>query len=191
MDTPVGVNGAKVQAKSTRFWVKCKCDKEQQCEGLNVLGLCQDTYETKCHSGSPQLEKEICMNTDPIADMLTRIRNANVVSHPSVEMPSSKLKVALARLLKEEGYISNYSEKAEGCFKTLSIELKYDEANKPVISKLKRVSKPGLRNYCKAKNLPQVLGGMGIAIVSTSKGLLTDRKARKENLGGEILAYIY
>ncbi len=142
-------------------------------------------------SGSPQLEKEICMNTDPIADMLTRIRNANVVSHPSVEMPSSKLKVALARLLKEEGYISNYSEKAEGCFKTLSIELKYDEANKPVISKLKRVSKPGLRNYCKAKNLPQVLGGMGIAIVSTSKGLLTDRKARKENLGGEILAYIY
>ena len=131
------------------------------------------------------------MNTDPIADMLTRIRNANIVSHPSVEMPSSKLKVALARLLKEEGFISNYEEKTEGKFKVLSIELKYDESHKPVITSLKRVSKPGLRNYCKAKNLPQVLGGLGVAVVSTSKGLLTDRKARKENLGGEVLAYIY
>jgi len=131
------------------------------------------------------------MNTDPIADMLTRIRNANVVSHPSVEMPSSKLKVALAKLLKSEGYIADYSENAEGKFKTLKIELKYDEANKPVITHLQRVSKPGLRNYSKAKNLPQVMGGMGIAIVSTSKGLLTDRKARKENLGGEVLCYIY
>ena len=123
------------------------------------------------------------MNTDPIADMLTRIRNANVVSHPSVEMPSSKLKVALAKLLKSEGFINGYSERAEGH--------KYDEANKPVITNLKRVSKPGLRSYCKAKHLPQVLGGMGIAIVSTSKGLLTDRKARKENLGGEILCYVW
>ena len=131
------------------------------------------------------------MNTDPIADMLTRIRNANIVSHSTVEMPSSKLKVALAKLLKEEGYIVNYSEKVENNFKTLVIELKYDEHNKPVITNLKRVSKPGLRNYCKAKNLPQVLGGMGVAVVSTSKGLLTDRKARKENLGGEVLAYIY
>ena len=131
------------------------------------------------------------MNTDPIADMLTRIRNANSVSHPSVEMPSSKLKVALAKLLKEEGYITDYSEKVDGSFKTLSIDLKYDETNKPVITSLKRVSKPGLRSYCKAKNLPQVLGGMGIAVVSTSKGLLTDRKARKENLGGEVLCYIY
>jgi small subunit ribosomal protein S8 len=131
------------------------------------------------------------MNTDPIADMLTRIRNANVVSHPSVEIPSSKLKVALAKLLKEEGYIVDYTEKVDGHFKTLTIELKYDEANKPVITSLKRVSKPGLRNYSKAKNLPQVMDGMGIAIVSTSKGLLTDRKARKENLGGEVLCYIY
>ena len=120
------------------------------------------------------------MNTDPIADMLTRIRNANIVSHPSVEMPSSKLKVALAKLLKSEGFITDYSERAEGHFKYLTIELKYDEANKPVISNLKRVSKPGLRNYCKAKNLPQVLGGMGIAIVSTSKGLLTDRRLEKK-----------
>ena len=131
------------------------------------------------------------MNTDPIADMLTRIRNANLVSHPSVEMPSSKLKVALARLLKEEGFIADYSEKVEGNFKTLTVVLKYDECNKPVITNLRRISKPGLRSYCKAKNLPQVLGGLGVAVVSTSKGLLSDRKARKENLGGEVLAYIY
>ena len=136
-------------------------------------------------------EQEKCMNTDPIADMLTRIRNANAVSHPSVEMPSSKLKVALAKLLKEEGFITDYSERVEGNFKFLNVVLKYDAANKPVITKLQRVSKPGLRSYSKAKNLPKVLGGMGVAVVSTSKGLLTDRKARKENLGGEVLCYIY
>ena len=141
--------------------------------------------------GSPQEVKVVNMNTDPVADMLTRIRNANIVSHPTVEMPSSKLKVALAKLLKEEGFIADYSERVEGHFKYLTVVLKYDELNKPVITNLRRISKPGLRNYCKAKNLPQVLGGLGIAIVSTSKGLLTDRKARKENLGGEILCYVY
>ncbi len=131
------------------------------------------------------------MNTDPIADMLTRIRNANIVSHAAVEMPSSNLKVELAKLLKEEGYISSYEIKESGSFKTLNVELKYDEKNKPVITNLRRISKPGLRTYCKSKNLPQVLGGMGIAIVSTSKGLLTDRKARKEKVGGEILCYVW
>ena len=129
--------------------------------------------------------------TDPIADMLTRIRNASMVSHVSVEMPSSKLKVELAKLLKEEGFIADYSVKEDGKFKVLEITLKYDANNKPIISKLERVSKPGLRNYSKAKNLPQVLGGMGIAVISTSKGLLTDRKARKENIGGEVLCYVY
>ncbi len=138
-----------------------------------------------------QVKKEKKMITDPIADMLTRIRNANMVSHASVEMPSSKLKVQLARLLKEEGFITDYSEKEVGKFKVLEITLKYDAKNKPVISKLERISKPGLRSYSKAKTLPKVLGGMGIAIVSTSKGLLTDRKARKENIGGEVLCYIY
>ena len=129
--------------------------------------------------------------TDPIADMLTRIRNANQVSHSTVEMPSSKLKVQLAKVLKEEGYITDYEEKTVGKFKVLTITLKYDAKNKPIITKLERVSKPGLRNYSKAKNLPKVLGGMGIAVVSTSKGLLTDRKARKENLGGEVICYVY
>ena len=131
------------------------------------------------------------MNTDPIADMLTRIRNANMVSHEKVEMPSSKLKVELAKLLKEEGFITDYEFKEVGKFKVLTIILKYDMNKKPVITKLERISKPGLRNYSKAKNLPKVLGGMGIAIVSTSKGLLTDRKARKENIGGEVLCYVY
>ncbi len=133
------------------------------------------------------------MNTDPIADMLTRIRNANMASLTEVSLPSSKLKAELAKLLKTEGYIEDYSvESKEGSsFKTLRISLKYDEKSKPVISNLKRVSRPGLRSYSKAKNIPQVLGGMGIAVLSTSKGLLTDRKARKENVGGEVLCYIY
>ena len=131
------------------------------------------------------------MNTDPIADMLTRIRNANMVTLPEVSMPSSKLKVALAKLLKEEGYIVDYKETVEGVFKTLTITLKYDENNKPVITNLRRVSRPGLRTYHKAKNLQQVFGGMGIAVISTSKGLLTDRKARKENLGGEVICQVW
>ncbi len=133
------------------------------------------------------------MNTDPIADMLTRIRNANMASLTEVDMPSSNLKAELAKLLKNEGYVEDYAviEKEGTCFKTLKITLKYDEKSKPVISNLRRVSRPGLRNYCKAKDIPQVLGGMGIAILSTSKGLLTDRKAKKENVGGEILCYVW
>lgn len=131
------------------------------------------------------------MNTDPIADMLTRIRNANLVSHETVEMPSSKLKVELAKLLKDEGYIVDYAVKQVDKFSFLTVVLKYDEKRQPVITNLKRISKPGLRSYCKSKNLPKVFGGLGIAIVSTSKGLFTDRKARKENLGGEILCYVW
>ena len=131
------------------------------------------------------------MNTDPIADMLTRIRNANMVSHPTVDVPASKLKIALAKVLKEEGYIADYEVKEVGKFKVITITLKYEANGKPVITKLQRVSKPGLRSYSKSKNLEKVLGGMGVAIVSTSKGLLTDRKARKENVGGEVLCYVY
>lgn len=131
------------------------------------------------------------MNTDPIADMLTRIRNAGMADHSSVEMPSSKLKVELAKVLKAEGYIIDFAVKEVDKFKILSINLKYKEDGKPIISKLKRVSKPGLRIYMKSKNIPKIIGGMGIAIVSTSKGLLTDRKARKENIGGEVLCYVW
>lgn len=131
------------------------------------------------------------MNTDPIADMLTRIRNAGMADHASVEMPSSKLKVELAKVLKSEGYIAEYSVKDVDKFKILSVTLKYKEDGKPIIGKLKRASKPGLRLYMKSKNIPKILGGLGIAIVSTSKGLLTDRKARKENVGGEVLCYVW
>ena len=131
------------------------------------------------------------MYTDPIADMLTRIRNANVAGHPSVEVPSSKLKLELAKLLKSEGYIAEFTEKEAGKFKSIKIDLKYDENGKPVITNLRRVSKPGLRDYRKAKNLPKIFDGLGIAVVSTSKGLLTDRKARQANVGGEVLCYVW
>lgn len=129
--------------------------------------------------------------TDPIADMLTRIRNASTVSHETVDIPASKLKVELARVLKEEGFIADYAVKEEGKFKVITITLKYDMNRKPVITKLERISKPGLRHYSKAKKLQKVLGGLGVAIISTPKGLLTDRRARKENVGGEILCYVY
>ena len=132
------------------------------------------------------------MTTDPIADMLTRIRNANIVHHVDVAMPSSKLKVQLAKLLKEEGFIVDFNETVnDKNHKILTIELKYDMQNKPVIRNLKRVSKPGLRIYSKCKDLPKVMGGLGVAVVSTSNGLLTDRKARKANLGGEVLCYVW
>ena len=129
--------------------------------------------------------------SDPIADMLTRIRNASMVAHETVDIPASKLKVELAKLMKEEGFISDYAVKEDGKFKVITVTLKYDANHKPVITKLERISKPGLRHYSKAKNLQKVLGGLGVAVVSTPKGLLTDRKARKENFGGEVLCYIY
>ena len=128
--------------------------------------------------------------TDPIADALTRIRNANQVRHSNVSIPASKLKVELIKLLKEEGYIENYELKEEKGFKVIDVTLKYFN-KRPVITNLKRVSTPGLRTYSKAKNLPRVFDGMGIAVVSTSKGLMTDKAARRENLGGEILCYVW
>ena len=131
------------------------------------------------------------MNTDPIADMLTRIRNANMVSHETVEVPTSKLKVELAKSLKSEGFIADYKVDDSAKFSKIVITLKYDEKQKPVITNLQRVSTPGLKTYSKSKNLPKVLGGMGVAVISTSKGLMSDRKARKENLGGEILCYVW
>lgn len=128
--------------------------------------------------------------TDPIADLLTRIRNANMVNHAEVEIPVSKLKIELVKILKEEGYIQNYEIKEKDGFKVIVVELKYI-SNKPVIRGLQRVSTPGLRSYSKAKNLPRVFGGMGVAIISTSKGLMTDKLARKENIGGEVLCYVW
>lgn len=131
------------------------------------------------------------MNTDPIADMLTRIRNANIAKHSSVQIPASKLKFELAKLLKSEGYIVDFKVEEDGNFKKIVVELKYNESGEPIITQLKRASRPGLRDYRKAVNLPKVFDGLGIAIISTSKGLLTDRKARKQNVGGEILCYVW
>ena len=128
------------------------------------------------------------MMTDPIADMFTRIRNGQSAAKTAVTMPSSKVKVALANLLKEEGYISEFSV-AEGAKPELTVELKYFEG-KEVIEVIKRVSRPGLRVYKGAQELPKVLAGMGIAIISTSKGLMTDRAARNAGLGGEVLGFV-
>ena len=128
------------------------------------------------------------MMTDPIADMFTRIRNGQSAAKTAVKMPSSKLKVAIANLLKEEGFISDFSVEA-GAKPVLTVELKYFEG-KEVIETIKRVSRPGLRVYKGAQELPQVLAGMGVAIVSTSKGLMADRDARKAGLGGEIIGFV-
>jgi small subunit ribosomal protein S8 len=131
--------------------------------------------------------------TDPIADMLTRIRNANIAMHDEVSMPSSKLKVALADVLKAEGYITSFesSENSNGPGSTLTINMKYSPERQRVINGLKRVSKPGLRVYTKTDQIPRVLGGLGVAVLSTSKGLLTDRAARKAKIGGEVLCYVW
>lgn len=131
--------------------------------------------------------------TDPVADMLTRIRNANVAMHDDVSMPSSKLKESLATVLKSEGYIKDFeiSDNAKGQGKILSIDMKYSPDRARVISGIERISKPGLRVYSKSRTTPRVLGGLGVAVLSTSKGLMTDREARKRRLGGEILCFIW
>ena len=129
--------------------------------------------------------------TDPISDMLTRIRNANSAGKPTVSMPSTKVLVEIARVIAEEGYIEGYSVEDTKPQKTLHITLKYGKRNARVIKGIKSVSKPGLRIYSKAEELPQVMKGLGIAIISTSKGLMTDREARKENIGGEVLAFVW
>lgn len=129
--------------------------------------------------------------TDTIADMLTRIRNANSMRYTEVKVPASKLKLELARILKEEGFIKDYKVLDENVQGTIELTLKYGENKERVITGLKRISKPGLRVYAKAEEVPKVLNGLGIAIISTSKGVMTDKEARKQNLGGEVLAYIW
>ena len=130
--------------------------------------------------------------TDPIADFLTRIRNATMSMHANVEIPSSKVKVALAEILHQEGYIANFEVKEdEGNKATMKITLKYSPEKERVITGLKRISKPGLKVYCKKDNIPKVLGGLGVAVISTSQGVMTDREARAKGLGGEVLCYIW
>ena len=129
--------------------------------------------------------------TDPIADLLTRLRNANSVFHEKVEIPASKIKTAIAEVLKEEGFIKDYTFTEDNKQGVLTIDLKYGPQREKVISGIKRISKPGLRQYAKHDELPLVLGGLGIAIISTSQGIMSDKQARKAGLGGEVLAYVW
>ncbi len=130
--------------------------------------------------------------TDPIADMLTRIRNANTAKHDTVDVPASKIKVAIAEILLNEGYIKSYEVVEDGTFKTIKITLKYGaDKSQKIITGLKRISKPGLRVYAGKDELPRVLGGLGIAIISTNKGIVTDKEARKLQVGGEVLAFVW
>ncbi|MBO8172777.1 MAG: 30S ribosomal protein S8 [Bacillaceae bacterium] len=129
--------------------------------------------------------------TDPIADMLTRIRNANMVRHETVEIPASKIKKEIARILKEEGFVRDVEFIDDNKQGIIRIYLKYGTDNERVITGLKRISKPGLRVYTKKEEIPRVLGGLGIAVLSTSKGVMTDKQARQEQVGGEVLAYVW
>ena len=131
------------------------------------------------------------MVTDPIADMLTRIRNANQMRYKEVEIPASKIKLEIARILKNEGFIEDFKVKKNNVQDIIVLYLKYGEKKERVITGLKRISKPGLRVYAKAEEIPSVLSGLGIAIISTSKGMMTDKEARQASLGGEVLAYIW
>ncbi|MGI6421553.1 MAG: 30S ribosomal protein S8 [Syntrophomonadaceae bacterium] len=129
--------------------------------------------------------------TDPVADFLTRIRNGNMVMHETVEAPSSKIKVSIAEIMKEEGYIKDYEYIQDGKQGIIRVYLKYGPNKEKVITGIKRISKPGLRVYVKKDEIPKVLGGLGTAVISTSKGLMTDKKARKTGLGGEVICYIW
>ena len=129
--------------------------------------------------------------TDPIADMLTRIRNANQMRYEEVRVPASNIKKEIARILKEEGFIKDYKIDSDDAQGTIVLTLKYTNKKERVITGLKRISKPGLRVYAKSDEVPKVLNGLGIAIISTSKGIMTDKEARKQNIGGEVLAYIW
>ena len=129
--------------------------------------------------------------TDPIADLLTRIRNANSVYHDKVEIPASKIKQAVVQILKDEGFVRDFDMVADGKQGMLRVSLKYGPNREKVITGIKRISKPGLRVYAKKEQLPRVLGGLGIAIISTSKGIMSDKVARKEGLGGEVIAYVW
>jgi small subunit ribosomal protein S8 len=137
-------------------------------------------------------EEFLLLNTtDPIADMLTRVRNASQARHPSVDVPFSKIKLAIAKILQEEGYIAGYDIRDEGSRKHLRLQLKYDAERQPIVNGLRRVSRPGLRVYAGMHDIPRVLGGMGTVVISTSRGLMSGREARRRHLGGELVAEVW
>ena len=166
---------------------------------MSKFGICRICFRELAYKGQiPGVKKsrrkggkKMAVVTDTIADMLTRIRNANAMRYEEVKVPSSKLKLEIARILKEEGFIKDYKLEKNDVQGTIVLTLKYGENKERVITGLKRISKPGLRVYAKTDEIPVVLNGLGIAIVSTSKGIMTDKEARRQKLGGEVLAYVW
>jgi small subunit ribosomal protein S8 len=186
---------------STQEYSRCRiCGRPHAY--LRKYGICRVCFRELAYKGQiPGVKKaswkfeggNLTMTmSDPIADMLTRIRNANTAKHDTVDVPASKMKLAIAEILLNEGYIKKYEVIEDGNFKTIRITLKYGkDKNDKVISGIKKISKPGLRVYASKDELPRVLGGLGIAIISTNKGVVTDKVARKENVGGEVLAFVW
>ena len=181
------------QKYKVREYTRCsRCGRPHAV--LKKYGICRICFRELAYQGQiPGVKKSsweggyVMVVSSPIADMLTRIRNANQLKYKEVSMPTSKMKVEIASILKSEGYISDYAVDD----KTLTLSLKYGDNKERVISGLRCISKPGLRVYAKAEEVPTVLNGLGIAILSTSRGVMTDKQARKENVGGEVLAYIW
>ena len=199
---------------STRAYTRCKiCGRPHSV--LRKYGICRVCFRELAYKGQiPGVKKAswssdgcvryvrrsnlimeeiyIMTTSDPIADMLTRIRNANTAKHDTVDVPASKMKIAIADILVDEGYIAKYDIVEDGNFKTIRITLKYGaDKNEKIITGLKRISKPGLRVYAGKDELPRVLGGLGIAILSTNQGIVTDKEARKLQVGGEVLAFVW
>ncbi len=184
---------------STRAYTRCRlCGRPHSV--LRKYGICRVCFRELAYKGEipgvrkkPAGKKEdiSMLVTDPIADMLTRIRNALIVKHDTVDVPVSVMKLAIADILLNEGYIKGYTVGGEGVQKMMTITLKYGANRQKVITGLKRISKPGLRVYARKDNIPKVLNGLGIAIISTSRGIMTDREARKQGVGGEVLAYVW
>ena len=186
---------------STRAYTRCRvCGRPHSV--LKKYGICRICFRELAYKGQiPGVKKaswyerkeELTMSmSDPIADMLTRIRNGNIAKHDTVDVPSSKMKKAIADILTKEGYVKGYEVIEDGIKSTLRISLKYGaDKNEKVITGLKRISKPGLRVFAGKDELPRVLGGLGIAIISTSNGLMTDKEARKAGVGGEVVAFVW
>ena len=181
------------QKYATREYTRCTiCGRPHSV--LRKFGICRICFRELAYKGQiPGVRKEgfNMTMTDPIADMLTRIRNANVVKHETVDVPASNMKKELARILLEEGFIRGYDVIEDGKQGIIRIQLKYGQTGERVISGLKRISKPGMRVYADKHEVPRVLNGLGISIISTSKGILTDKQARKENVGGEVICYVW
>ncbi len=193
--TSMKVKQQRKQKFSTREYTRCSiCGRPHAY--LRKYGICRICFRELAYKGEiPGVKKaswnKVMQITDTIADLLTRIRNANAAKHDSVEIPASNLKKSICQILADEGYIKSFTVIEDGKQGIIKVTLKYLEGKRPVITGLRRVSKPGLRIYSNAEDMPKVMKGLGVAIISTSKGVMTDREARRQHVGGEVLAYIW